>query len=72
MEAADYRATIMRRNQMERYGVNVQHWLPSVITNESGMRFPIAARSLGAADHLGHKFGIFAPGMSVFSQELVP
>jgi len=34
MEAADYRATIMRRNQMERYGVNVQHWLPSVITNE--------------------------------------
>ena len=62
----------MRRNQMVRYGVNVQHWLPSVITNESGMRFPIAARSLGAADHLGHKFGIFAPGMSVFSQELVP
>ena len=34
IEAADYRATLMRHNQMERYGVNVQHWLPSVITNE--------------------------------------
>ena len=37
MEAADYRATVMRHNQMERYGINVQHWLPSVIANESGM-----------------------------------
>jgi len=34
MEAADYRATVMRHNQMERYGINVQHWLPSVIANE--------------------------------------
>jgi hypothetical protein len=40
----------MRRNQMERYGVNVQHWLPSVIANESRMPFPIAAPSSGAAD----------------------
>jgi hypothetical protein len=35
MEAADYRATQMRHNRMESYGVNVQHWLPSVIVNES-------------------------------------
>jgi hypothetical protein len=34
IEAADYRATVMRHNQMERYGINVQHWLPSVIANE--------------------------------------
>jgi hypothetical protein len=27
----------MRHNQMERYGANVQHWLPSVIANKSGM-----------------------------------
>jgi hypothetical protein len=27
----------MRHNQMERYGANVQHWLPSVIADESGM-----------------------------------
>jgi len=37
MEAADYRATVMRHNQMERYGINVQHWLPSVIANEPRM-----------------------------------
>ncbi len=35
MDAADYRATVMRHNQMESYGINVQHWLPSVIANES-------------------------------------
>jgi hypothetical protein len=34
IDAADYRATIMRHNKMERYGINVQHWLPSVIANE--------------------------------------
>jgi hypothetical protein len=62
----------MRHNQTERYGANVQHWLPGIVANESGMGFPIAARSVGAADHLGHKFGIFAPGMSVFRAELVP
>jgi hypothetical protein len=35
MGAADYRATQMRHNRMESYGINVQHWLPSVISNES-------------------------------------
>ena len=35
MEAADYRATQMRHNRMESYGINVQHWLPSVIAIES-------------------------------------
>jgi hypothetical protein len=35
MEAADYRATQMRHNRMESYGINVQHWLPSVIATES-------------------------------------
>ena len=35
MEAADYRATQMRHNRMESYGINVQHWLPSVIETES-------------------------------------
>jgi hypothetical protein len=35
MEAADYRATQMRHNRMESYGINVQHWLPSVIASES-------------------------------------
>jgi len=35
MLAADYRATQMRHNRMESYGINVQHWLPSVITSES-------------------------------------
>ena len=34
-EAADYRATQMRHNRMESYGINVQHWLPSVIATES-------------------------------------
>jgi len=54
MDAADYRATIMRRNQMERYGVNVQHWLPNIIANDSGTPFPDhrpqlrGRRSLGA------------------------
>ena len=33
--AADYRATQMRHNRMESYGINVQHWLPSVIATES-------------------------------------
>jgi hypothetical protein len=35
MEAADYRATQMRHNRMESYGINVQHWLPSAIATES-------------------------------------
>jgi hypothetical protein len=35
MEAADYRAKQMRHNRMESYGINVQHWLPSVIATES-------------------------------------
>jgi hypothetical protein len=35
MEAADYRATQMRHNRMESYGINVQHWLPRVISTES-------------------------------------
>lgn len=35
MEATDYRATQMRHNRMESYGINVQHWLPSVIATES-------------------------------------
>lgn len=35
MTAADYRATQMRHNRMEGYGINVQHWLPSVIANDS-------------------------------------
>ena len=48
MEAAGYRATQMRHNRMEGYGINVQHWLPSVITNEprtvlSDLRRAIAA-----------------------------
>jgi hypothetical protein len=34
IEAADYRATQMRHNRMESYGINVQHWLPSIITGE--------------------------------------
>ena len=55
----------MRRNQMERYGANVQHWLPSIFPNESCM-------SLSNRRHLGHKFGVFAPGMSVSRPELVP
>lgn len=33
--AADYRETVQRHNRMERYGISVQHWLPSVIANES-------------------------------------
>jgi len=35
MSAADYRATQMRHNRMESYGINVQHWLPSIISSES-------------------------------------
>ena len=35
MEAADYRATQIRHNRMESYGINVQHWLPSFIETES-------------------------------------
>jgi hypothetical protein len=43
----------MRHNQMERYGVNVQHWLPGIVANEFGMGFPIAARSVGGRRSLG-------------------
>lgn len=32
--AADYRDTQGRHNRMQRYGINVQHWLPSVINEE--------------------------------------
>jgi hypothetical protein len=32
--AADYRDTQGRHNRMERYGINVQHWLPSMIHEE--------------------------------------
>lgn len=35
LKAADYRETTRRHNYMERYGINVQHWLPSVIADES-------------------------------------
>lgn len=35
IDAADYRATQMRHNRMESYGINVQHWLPGIIANES-------------------------------------
>jgi len=35
--AADYRDTQARHNRMERFGVNVQHWLPSVISDEPGV-----------------------------------
>lgn len=34
-KAADYGQTQMRHNRMERYGINVQHWLPSVIDGDS-------------------------------------
>lgn len=34
LKAADYRETTMRHNRMGRYGINVQHWLPSVIADE--------------------------------------
>lgn len=34
LKAADYRETALRHNRMERYGINVQHWLPSVIADE--------------------------------------
>lgn len=34
LRAADYRDTTTRHNRMERYGINVQHWLPSVIAQE--------------------------------------
>lgn len=34
LTAVDYRDTTMRHNRMERYGINVQHWMPSVIANE--------------------------------------
>jgi hypothetical protein len=34
-KASDYRDTQLRHNRMERYGVLVQHWLPSVIHGES-------------------------------------
>ena len=43
MEAADYRATQMRHNRMESYGINVQHWLPSVIAIESRTVLPTSA-----------------------------
>lgn len=33
-KAADYRDTQMRHNRMEKHGINVQHWLPSVIRDE--------------------------------------
>ena len=35
LKARDYRDTVMRHNHMERYGINVQHWVPSVIAYES-------------------------------------
>lgn len=34
-KAADYAATQKRHNRMESYGINVQHWLPHVIWNDS-------------------------------------
>jgi hypothetical protein len=36
MGVEDYRATQMRHNRMEGYGINAQHWLPSVIKHEPG------------------------------------
>jgi hypothetical protein len=36
ISAADYRATQLRHNRMESYGINAQHWLPSVIKHEPG------------------------------------
>lgn len=36
-KAADYRDTQMRHNRMERHGINVQHWLPSAIRDESSV-----------------------------------
>lgn len=34
LKAGDFRKTTMRHNYMERYGINVQHWLPSVLADE--------------------------------------
>lgn len=48
MEAADYRNTQMRHNRMESYGINVQHWLPSVITNDSRIVLSDLRRALEA------------------------
>jgi hypothetical protein len=50
MEAADYRATQMRHNRMESYGINVQHWLPSIIVTES----PTVLADLRRAIAAGH------------------
>lgn len=48
MEAADYRDTQMRHNHMESYGINVQHWLPSVIESESRLVLSDLRRALDA------------------------
>lgn len=48
MEAADYRATQMRHNRMESYGINVQHWLPSVIATESRIVLADLRRAIAA------------------------
>jgi hypothetical protein len=36
MGVEGYRATQMRHNRMEGYGINAQHWLPSLIKHEPG------------------------------------